>query len=142
METLAARRSLIAHLLRESGAASQAELAYALKKRGVRASQPVLSRDLRALGAVKKDGAYRLAEEQRVTPLAALRPLLRSVRLAGPHMVIVACEPGSASSLARALEAAALDGIAGTLAGDDTIFVAVASSAAARRVQQHVAALL
>jgi transcriptional regulator of arginine metabolism len=139
----ASRRALIATILREQGAASQGALAQALKKRGVRASQPVLSRDLRALGAVKRDGAYSLtAEEVRVTPLAALRPLLRSVRAAGPHMVIIACEPGAASSLARALEAEALDGVAGTLAGDDTIFVAVSSPAAAKRVQQHVAALL
>lgn len=142
LETPVARRALLADILREAGAATQAELAQALKRRGVRASQPVLSRDLRALGAVKRDGSYRMAEEQRVTPLAALRPLLRSVRLAGPHMVIVNCEPGSASSLARALEAENLDSIAGTLAGDDTIFIAVPSVAAAKRVQQHVAALL
>lgn len=142
MDPVASRRSLIADLLRQSGASSQGALAFALRKRGVRVSQPVLSRDLAALGAVKQDGVYRLAAEQRVTPLAALRPLLRGVQRAGPHLVVVACEPGSASSLARALEAEAIEGVVGTLAGDDTIFVAVAAAAAARRVQQHVAGLL
>ena len=141
METPAARRTLLATLLRESGAASQAELALALKRRGVRTSQPVLSRDLRTLGAVKRDGAYHLAVEQRVTPLDSLRPLLRSVREAG-NLVVILSEPGSASAIARALEAEQIDGVAGTLAGDDTVFVAVAHRKCARAVRERVAALL
>lgn len=141
LETPAARRTLLATLLRESGAASQAELGAALRRRGVRASQPVLSRDLRALGAVKKDGAYRLAGEERVTPLDSLRPLLRSVREAG-NLVVILAEPGAASAIARALEAEQIEGVAGTLAGDDTVFVAVAHRRGARAVRERVAALL
>lgn len=142
METPSARRQLLAELLREAGAANQAELQAALKKRGVRASQPVLSRDLRALGAVKRDGAYRLEEEQRVTPLDSLRPLLRGMREAGPNLLILACEPGAANAIARALEAEAIPGVAGTLAGDDTVFVAVGQRKAARAVRERVGALL
>ena len=138
----AARRALLRQLLEDGGAATQAELLAALAKLGVQASQPVLSRDLRALGAVKSGGAYALPAEARVTPLDALRPLLRACRAAGPHLVVVHCEPGAASSLARALEAEALDGVAGTIAGDDTIFVAVASLQAGRQVQRRIRALL
>lgn len=142
MDTPAARRALLANILRESGAATQAELALALKRRGVRTSQPVLSRDLRALGAVKQDGAYHLADAQRVTPLDSLRPLLRGLRDAGPNLLIIACEPGSASAIARALEAEAIPGMAGTLAGDDTIFIAVEQRKAARAIRDRVGALL
>lgn len=138
----AARRALLQQLLEAGTASTQAELLLALERRGVSASQPVLSRDLRALGAVKAAGAYSLPPEARVTPLDALRPLLRGCRAAGSHMMVIRCEPGAASSLARALEAEGLDGIAGTIAGDDTIFVAVSSKETGRRVQRRIQSLL
>jgi transcriptional regulator of arginine metabolism len=140
--TAAARRTLLRLLLEQGTASTQEELLLALERRGVHASQPVLSRDLRALGAVKAAGAYSLPAEPRVTPLDALRPLLRGCRASGTHLIVVHCEPGAASSLARALEAEHLDGIAGTIAGDDTIFVAVSSKEAGRRVQRRIQSLL
>lgn len=138
----AARRALLQQLLEAGDAATQAELRAALSRHGVEVSQPVLSRDLRALGAVKAGGAYALPAEARVTPLDALRPLLRGCRAAGPHLVAIRCEPGAASSVARALEAEGQDGIAGTIAGDDTIFVAVSAKEAGRRVQRRIRSLL
>lgn len=138
----AARRALLRELLEGGEASTQAELMLALERRGVATSQPVLSRDLRALGAVKAAGAYSLPAEARVTPLDALRPLLRGCRSAGTHLMVVLCEPGAANSLARALEFEHLDGIAGTIAGDDTIFVAVSSKEAGRRVQRRILSLL
>ena len=122
--------------------ATQAELLAALEHRGVSASQPVLSRDLRALGAVKAAGAYSLPAEERVTPLDDLCALLRGVDTAGPHMIVIHCEPGAAGSLARALEAESLAGVAGTIAGDDTIFVALTSHEGGRAVQRRVRSLL
>jgi len=137
----ATRRALIRELLLDGAAATQDELRQALRKRSIRVSQPVLSRDLQALGAIKQNGAYALAATERVTPLDSLRPLLRSVREAG-NLVVILSEPGSASAIARALEAEQIDGVAGTLAGDDTVFVAVAHRKCARAVRERVAALL
>ena len=56
---------------------------------------------------------------------AGLRVLLRGAQAAGPNLVCVYGEPGSASAIARALEAEEFDGLVGTVAGDDTVFVAV-----------------
>jgi len=137
----AERRAAVRALLREEEIHSQAELYARLARRGFEASQPVLSRDLRALGVAKTSGVYRVLEPERVTPLEALKSMLRSTETA-THFVLVRCEPGAASAVARALEAEELSGIAGTIAGDDTVLVALASAAAGRKVRRRVAELL
>jgi len=118
-----ARRDAIRELLREQEVTSQSHLIDLLRGRGIDASQPILSRDLRALEVAKEAGVYRLAE--RVTKLDHLAMLLRGARPAGQNLVVVHCEPGAASAIARALEAEELPGLLGTVAGDDTVFVAV-----------------
>jgi transcriptional regulator of arginine metabolism len=135
------RREAIRELLSEGEIASQDELIAKLERRGFRTSQPVLSRDLRALNVAKQSGVYRVPEVERVTPLAALRSLLRSERPVS-HFVLVRCEPGAASAVARALEAEALDDMVGTIAGDDTVLVASSSHSASQRVRKRVQALL
>ncbi len=136
------RRQMIREILRSEDVRSQKELARSLAKRGVNTTQPMLSRDLRSLGIAKRDGVYRWKDPERVTPLEALRALLRSAKPAGPNLVIVFCEPGAANAIARALEAEGLSEIVGAIAGDDTVFVAVASKSAGLRVRRRVAALL
>lgn len=134
------RRSALQSLLQERHCSSQEELLLALAERGVQTTQPVLSRDLRALRAAKRDGVYTLLE--RVTPLEHLRSLLRGTCPAGPNMVIVRCEAGAASAVARALESEGLSGMLGTVAGDDTVFAAVENADAGERVRHRVIALL
>jgi transcriptional regulator of arginine metabolism len=109
--------------LEQGDAQSQAELLTALEQAGHASTQPVVSRDLRVIGAVKAEGRYSLPSEERVTPLQSLKALLRDAQLAGSHLVVVICEPGAASAIARALEAEADLPILGTVAGDDTVFV-------------------
>lgn len=96
-----------------------------LAENGVRTTQPVLSRDLRSLAAVKRNGIYQILEDERITPLENLSGLLRDATVAGPNLAIVHCEPGAASAIARALDSEGLQGTLGTVAGDDTIFIAV-----------------
>jgi transcriptional regulator of arginine metabolism len=140
------RRALIRRLLEEHQVASQAELLELLAKHGCETTQPVLSRDLRKLDAAKRAGVYVLGDEsERVTPLQSLSALLRGARPAGPHLIVVATEPGAANAIARALEAEAPElvrGIVGTIAGDDTVFVALDTPAAGRRLQTLVNALI
>ena len=121
------RHRTILEVLEEEQVASQAQLLDLLAARGFQTTQPQLSRDLRALHIAKRDGAYRTSE--RVTPLESLGALLRDARAAGPHMVCVFCEPGAASAIARALEAEGIEGLVGTVAGDDTVFCAVETKA-------------
>lgn len=134
------RRRTIEALLAEQPVASQAELQELLAARGIAATQPQLSRDLRALGVIKRDGRYHPGE--RVTGLGALSMLLRDALPAGPHLVVIDCEPGSASAVARALEAEEPAGLVGTLAGDDTVFVAVESKRAGDGVRALVHSLV
>jgi transcriptional regulator of arginine metabolism len=135
------RRAAIRRLVLENSIQSQAELRAKLKAEGYRASQPVLSRDLRLLRVAKEAGVYQIREPERVTPLSALRSLLRSIEHAR-EFLLLRCEPGAASAIARALEADELDGVVGTVAGDDTVLVAVASKSAAQRVKKRVALLV
>lgn len=141
MTETARRRTEILLLLSGGEIRSQTELRDALRRRGHLASQPALSRDLRALRVAKHDGAYRVLEEDRVTPLTGLRSLLRGVSPV-THFRLISSEPGAASAVARALEAEEMDGVVGTVAGDDAVLVALSSAAAAGRVDHLVHSLL
>lgn len=135
------RRKAIREILAAGPVRSQKELGAALRRAGHRVSQPALSRDLRALGVAKHAGQYEILGEATPTPLGALRPLLRAVGRAS-HLVVVRCEPGAASAVARALDAESLSGVVGSVAGDDTVFVALAGRSAARRFEHHVSEYL
>jgi len=134
------RRAVIRRLVLEGSIQSQAELRAKLKAAGHRASQPVLSRDLRLLRVAKEAGVYQIREPERVTSLSALKSLLRSSEGAR-EFLLVRCEPGAASAVARALEAEEIPGVVGTVAGDDTVLVALVSRAAAQRVRRRIASL-
>jgi transcriptional regulator of arginine metabolism len=135
------RRQTIRELLQQGDVRSQAELMDLLEKKGFQTSQPMVSRDLRALRVAKQEGAYHVVDEERYTPLESLKSLLRSTATA-TSFVLVRCEPGAASAVARALEAEDIPGVVGTVAGDDTAIVAVSSQAAGADVRRRVAALL
>ncbi|KAA3606670.1 MAG: arginine repressor [Planctomycetota bacterium] len=136
------RRQFLREILRKGEAGTQAELQQALAARGLDATQPSISRDLRSLGAIKVGGRYHLHEADRITPLENLRTLLRGVDSAGPHLTLIFCEPGAASAIARALEGEHFPGLAGTVAGDDTVFAAMKTQSAGRDLQRRIAALL
>ena len=94
------RREAIRDLLLQDDIRSQAELKQRLELQGFPTSQPMISRDLRALRVAKQEGAYHVVDEERVTPLTALRSLLRSA-VPVASLVLVRCEPGAASAVAR-----------------------------------------
>jgi transcriptional regulator of arginine metabolism len=138
------RRRAILDLLAERQVRSQKELRSLLARRGFRASQPVLSRDLRALKVGKAAGAYAAPTRERVTPLEQLRSLLRGAQPA-TRFVVVFCEPGAGSAVARAIDqidGSEVPGLVGTIAGDDAVLVALDSDAAARKVRRLVSDLL
>lgn len=127
------RQRLIADLLRDHRIASQEELVARLDHAGVTATQATVSRDLDDLGAVRvrRQGAlhYRLPDSiDSGTAGAQLDRLLgewvTDILAAGP-LLVLKTPPGSANLVANALDGAELDVVAGTIAGDDTIFVAL-----------------
>lgn len=136
------RRALIRTLIRKAQIESQKELLEQLAAEGVQSTQPVVSRDLRAMKVVKRDGVYVLLDQDHVTPLENLRSLLRGVKTAGPNLLVVKCEPGAANAVARALEAEKPAGLIGAVAGDDTIFAAVQSRSAGTALRRLISSHL
>ncbi len=122
------RQQKILSLIRAERIGTQQKLAAQLKRAGVVATQSSISRDLEELGIVKQQGRYTLPQAEGGT---AVRGLL-SLAVAGDCLVVARCEPGLASAVAVELDRAAIDEIIGTLAGEDTIFIAVQEPKAQR----------
>ncbi len=141
------RRTQILELLKAEGVATQAELRRKLVHRGIHVTQATLSRDLEELGVVKTREGYRpsaalkpVAPAQRTLPLV-LKEFLREVHHAG-NLVVIRTHPGNAHSVAVALDASRWREVCGTVAGDDTIFVATARVQDAARVRKKILSLL
>lgn len=126
------RRARIAALIAEQNVWSQQELAALLRRReGVTVTQATLSRDLAELGVVKGPRGYMLpgmpSETEPSAREAAMATALRHHFISaacGGAMVVVRTPPGHANSLAVELDRSGLPGLLGTIAGDDTIFLA------------------
>jgi len=128
------RQRAIAELLRQAPIGSQEEVTERLSEAGFAVTQATVSRDLDQLGAVKvKRGGslrYMLPEEVGDTDWAAARlgrilaEWVQSIEPTG-NLLVMRTPPGSAHLVGLALDQAKLPDIAGTICGDDTLFVAV-----------------
>ncbi|GJM18627.1 MAG: arginine repressor [Phycisphaeraceae bacterium] len=133
MPTPLKRQALIREILAEGPVSSQDRLGELLLGRGVRATQATLSRDLRELGVVKGPEGYRLPMEpmrRRLRGLAATGALERVIRqyVVGMDealgLIVMRTGPGHAQVVALELDRTPPEGLAGTIAGDDTMFLA------------------
>ena len=146
-----ARQAAVAALLRGRRITSQAGLLEALRAQGFEATQATVSRDLDELGAVKvrgEDGrlVYALPE-----PLAAdgvdereLRQVLAlslSAIVPSGNLVVVRTPPGHANVLASTLDRAGLPGLAGTVAGDDTVLLVCTERTSGRSMARQLSVL-
>jgi transcriptional regulator of arginine metabolism len=140
------RRTEILRLVRGGAVRSQSELRALLRGRGFDVAQPTLSRDLRELGLARTPTGYAAPSE----PAAFMSPARRSdaldrvlasmvlsVQVAGA-LVIVKTPPAGAHPVARAIDEGGIDGVAGTIAGDDTVFVAAPDAGIARRIERRL----
>jgi transcriptional regulator of arginine metabolism len=131
-DTRARRQKAVADLVRAGWLGSQEELTARLAQLGFAVTQATVSRDLDQLGAVKvKRGgtvAYALPEQigDRDWAVSRLERILgewvQSVEAAG-NMIVMKTPPGSAHLVGLALDQAKLPEIAGTVSGDDTLFL-------------------
>ncbi len=121
------RREAILKIISGSPIRSQAGLMQALKKLGFNASQASLSRDLSALGVIKVKGRYTLVSRDKgLDPREAkIIENLVSFQASGRNLVVVHTPPGEASAVALAIDNMGLPGVVGTVAGDDTVFIAL-----------------
>jgi transcriptional regulator of arginine metabolism len=147
------RREAIRRLLREGPVRSQAELQRLLQAEGLGAAQPTLSRDIRELGLLKGPDGYRspeavpaagapspepsVAGRRRERLEGLIRQYVFSVEPAGT-LVILRTRPADAQPVALAIDGASVEGVAGTIAGDDTIFLATRSEAEAGQLARRL----
>ncbi len=120
---------------------TQEELADALATEGWEVTQSSVSRDITALRLVKVDGAYRRPPRGTVSQDPDERRIAEGVlscEPAGDALIVLHTPPGEANRVAVALDRLAWPDLVGTIAGDDTIFLAVKDSGAQRRVMREI----
>ncbi|MCC6435739.1 MAG: arginine repressor [Acidimicrobiales bacterium] len=147
----AQRQHRVARLLEQHSIASQSQLVELLAEEGVAATQATVSRDLEDLGAVKVrvrggEATYAIPElpTEQVAPHEHLRRVLGEwvVEVAASgNLVVLRTPPGSAHVVASALDRSGLDGVLGTVAGDDTLLVVVAEGATGAGMAEQLADL-
>lgn len=134
-ERKAARQTAILETITRDEVATQNDLVRFLKKRGIAATQVSISRDIAELGLVKASGVYRPATGEGAHDAEMpLRTFVRNVIAAGPNLTVIRCETGTAPRVGLVLDGLAQPGLVGTLAGDDTVFVAGDSAASQKRL--------
>jgi len=127
------RQKRILNLIRARPISTQEALRAQLERGGVPATQSSVSRDLEELGVIKHHGRYALPHANG----DATHGLL-SLDVAGDILVVARCLPGRASAVAVEIDDAAIPQIVGTLAGEDTIFVAVRDQKAQRTAMKKI----
>jgi transcriptional regulator of arginine metabolism len=143
-----ARQQAIGDLVRTGRIRTQQELVAALREKGYRATQATVSRDITEMGLLKVDregsqvyalpsseAAVELTGERRLAGLLSDLPV--DIRTSGTLLVIRAV-PGAAHAIAAAVDRVRWPDVRGTIAGDDTVFVACADEAAVRHVRQRL----
>jgi len=146
MPPKARRHARIRELLAARRVVNQDELAHLLSADGIPATQATLSRDLRELGVLKGPGGYTLPGTAPTRETHA-KELQRAVRehLVGAgqagNLVVLRTAPGHAPALALEIDRARPDGAVGTVAGDDTVFVATPSPGKALRLLRTLQSL-
>ncbi len=135
------RRDAIVRILRQTAVARQAELVDLLHREGFEATQSSVSRDLRELGVVKGADRYLLpAVEDALTPshFETVQAFVKGYRAAGTSLTVLRTTVGAAQSVALAIDKARWPEIVGTIAGDDTIFIATESARTQRRLHERL----
>lgn len=131
-----ARQEKIFQIIASKRIATQQELADELQRRGIASTQSSVSRDIVEMGLVKINGHY-------AAPQPALNregPLV-DIDTAGDNLIVVRTETGQAQPVALAIDRAKIEEVVGTLAGDDTILVAVKNPEAQRAAMKKIVKL-
>ena len=138
------RQGAILRLVQERPLATQAEVADALRQTGIEAVQTTVSRDIAQLGLVKVRAAdgrlvYALPGAADLDRLAELTTAMRrwaTSMTAANDLVVIRTQRGYATPLADAIDDARLADVAGTIAGENTIFVAPRDGMTGRELEE------
>ncbi len=114
------RQQTIRNLIQVKSIGTQEELAELLSKAEFSVTQSSVSRDLDELGIVKANGFYAIPQKDKTENIG-----LQTLEIAGENLIVAKCESGLASAVCVKIDRAKIAEIVGTIAGDDTIFIAV-----------------
>ena len=114
------RQEKILDLIKINQLSKQEELTSLLETNGFAVNQSSVSRDLVELGIVKVNGFYALPQKTDFTNFG-----LYSLEIAGENLIVAKCESGFAAAVCVRIDKKEIAEIVGTIAGEDTIFIAV-----------------
>lgn len=142
------RQLLILRLIAENRIETQNQLIEAMERAGVRSTQATVSRDMRELRLVKEldaDGFYHYVSAAEPSAAPAHRDRLSTIFrqsvstcACAQNIVVVKTLAGMANAAGAAIDSMAVEGMVGSLAGDDTIFVAMTDKEAAERFCREI----
>jgi len=128
------RHTTLRLLLQERTFARQADVVKAMRAKGFSVTQASISRDFEALGIVKLGDRYApLAPQPQLLPQKRAVFALREALPVGEHLIVVKTISGGAQAVAEEIDHLDVTGLVGTVAGDNTIFIAVRDGAAQKR---------
>jgi transcriptional regulator of arginine metabolism len=137
------RRKAMLELLASQPMRRQIEIGRALRKMGFKVTQSSISRDLKAMGIVRREGVYRPPNPQgNESAIGKMEEFIRRVRTAGPYMLIFDTTAGMAKAVAVAVKSAAWPEVRGVMAEDDTLFVATDNVYDTRLLMQRLRRLV
>ena len=140
------RQQTLVRLVAERRLATQQDVVRALRAAGYAATQATVSRDIVELGLVKvaRDGTHVYAPPAAPPASGGIDRLRRFCEeypvqgaVAG-NIVVLRTPPGTANALAIALDTSGFADVIGTIAGDDTVFVAAHDPARARGINKRL----
>ena len=141
------RQSVIMEIISERDIETQNQLMEALAERGVKSTQATLSRDIRDMRLVKELGPkgnyrYVAAAKQEAPDLdQRLKKIFKESIVSydlAQNILVIKTLPGLANGACSALDGMDIDGLVGTLAGDDTAFLAMRDNATAMNLYKEI----
>jgi transcriptional regulator of arginine metabolism len=141
------RHNAIIDIIRGGDIASQEELMVGLKARHIDVSQSTLSRDIQELRLAKTGGVYTVVDAEPVgkTSDESFRRIIREFLVdiaVAQNIVVVKTGPGHASTVSQALDDAGWPEAIGTIAGENTVFIAAKSEKDGRKLESRIRELL
>jgi len=128
------RQDMIIKLIKEHEVATQDDLRSFLAKCGFDVTQSSLSRDISELGLVKQQGSYVLPPRSG----QGTAPLVTSVEQSGSNMIVLKTVVGTAAAVGINIDNSKIPGVIGSLAGDDTVFVATATGSNQENIKKAI----
>ncbi len=126
------RLELLRDLIAENDYRTQSDLIDALAQHQINLTQSSISRDIKALNLSKTNGVYCLPVEEQLPEFPEFSGTvwhhLLTLYCVGENLIVLRVKPATAQLVGAALDALPLPGLAGTIAGDDTIFIALKDS--------------